>query len=303
MSFEQLMQNARTIREKAVDLAYKENDKPVASQHPDRDALERYFAFIEPLFEPFSRIPDPEKYDPLIADLSAAMQKVMTQTTPITKLSEDVRFNGTNLDKITTDADYLHDWTGEAAEAFKANFLDTFKTISVNHFTALSMMKGVLQAHREMWEKARADIDNIAQNTMDAFDHAHGCGKADVSFGFSVLSAVGTALAAVITIGTGGATAPVVAIGAAAAIGNAGLAGKSTSDASTCDAIINSMKQAVADLTNYIHEVETQQMADRVRALIELMHANKDVLVSARPRLAEMNDRDLIGDNGMGHTG
>ncbi len=63
------------------------------------------------------------------------------------------------------------------------------------------------------------------------------------------------------------------------------------------------MKQAVADLTNDIHEVETQQMADRVRSLIELMHANKDVLVSARPRLAEMNDRDLVGDNGMGHTG
>ncbi|MFI6170777.1 hypothetical protein ACIBCN_28610 [Nocardia sp. NPDC051052] len=303
MSFEQLVEHAHKIKEKAIDLAVKETDRPVASQSADREAITRYFAFIEPLFEPFSRLPDPDKYNPLIADLTAAMQKVMTQSTPITKLSEDVRFVGTNLDKITTDGAYLHDWTGEAATAFKANFLDTFKTISGNQFTALSMMKGVLQAHQEMWRKARTDIDNIAHHTLDAFDHAHGCSKADVSFEFSVLSAVGTALGAIITVGTGGATAPIVAIGAAAAIGNAGLAGKATSDANTCDSIINSMKQAIADLTKYIQEVETQQMANRVRALIEVMHGNKGLLVAARPRLAGMSDRELIGDDGIGHTG
>ncbi|WP_107656015.1 hypothetical protein [Nocardia suismassiliense] len=302
MSFEQLMQDAKNIREQAAKLLARERSG-TAGVYKAEDFMPG-LAYIEPLFEPFSRLPHPDKYNPLIADLTAAMQQLMTQSTPVTKLSQDVKFVETHLDKVTTtDGAYLHDWTGAAATAFKANFLDTFRTISGNQFTALSMMKGVLEAHQEMWRKARTDIDKIAHDTLDVFANAGSCNKADVTFEFSVLSAVGTTLAAIITIATGGATAPVVAIGAAAAVGNAGIAGKATVNASTVSSVLNSMKQAVADLTEYINDVEAQQMADRVRALNEAMHANKDLLVSARPRLAGMSDRDLVGDDGIGHTG
>ncbi|MFI6044709.1 hypothetical protein ACIA8C_23985 [Nocardia sp. NPDC051321] len=306
MTFEQLMQHAHDIKEKAADLAWREYSGKHATAgggNVSREPFRQACAFVEPLFEPFSKMPDPAKYDPLIADLTAAMQKVMTQSTPITKLSQDVAFAGTHLDKITTDSGYLQDWTGEAAMKFKANFLDTFKTISGNQFTALSTMKGVLQAHQEMWSKARTDIDKIAETTIHALDNAWSCGKNQWTFEFSVLSAVGTVASAIITIATGGATAPIVAIGAAASLGSAGVAASNSGSGTTADSIITSMKQAVGDLTNHIHEVETQQMADKVQVLIGAVKGRKDLLASARPQLAGMGDRDLTGNNGMGRPG
>ncbi|GLY36603.1 hypothetical protein Amsp01_026270 [Amycolatopsis sp. NBRC 101858] len=88
--------------------------------------------------------------------------------------------------------------------AFKANFVDTFKTIAGNRFTVLSILKGVLQAHRAMWLKARDDIDKIAENTKNALDNAGGCGKNQWSFDFSVLSAVSAIGGVVIAVVTGG---------------------------------------------------------------------------------------------------
>jgi hypothetical protein len=303
VSFDQLMEHARDITDKAVDLTAKEIAQKKATQsgaNPDRNAIRQSYAFIEAMFEPFSRLPDPARYDPLIADLNAAMGKLNTGSVRTTELSNDVSLTNPHLDKMTTDGGYLQGWTGDAAMAFKANFVDTFKSIAGNQFTVLSILKGVLQAHREMWLKARDDIDKIAENTKNALDNAGGCGKNQWSFDFSVLSAVGAVGGVVVAVVTGG-VVPLAAIGALASVGSAGVAGL-TASGDSAEKIINSMKQAIDELTRHVQEVETQQIADKVRALTEAVQGNKDKLVSARPNLAGMNDRDLVGDGGMGNS-
>lgn len=268
--------------------------------NPDREPIRKSYAFIGSMFEPFSRLPDPARYDPLIADLNAAMARLNTGSVDNTDLSKDVTLANPHLDKMTTDGGYLQGWTGDAAMAFKANFIDAFKTISGNQFTALSTLKGVLQAHREMWVRARDDIDKIAENTKNALDNAGGCGKNQWSFGFSVVSAVVAIGGVVVAVATGGVVA-MAAIGAAASVGGAGVASL-TASGDSVDTIINSMKQAVDELTRHIQEVETQQIAQKVRALTDAVNANKDKIVAARPNLAGMNDRDLTGDSGMGRS-
>jgi hypothetical protein len=303
VSFDQLMEHARDITDKAVDLTAKEIAQKKATQsgaNPDRNAVRQSYAFIEAMFEPFSRLPDPARYDPLIADLNAAMGKLNTGSVRTTELSNDASLTNPHLDKMTTDGGYLQGWTGDAAMAFKANFVDTFKSIAGNQFTVLSILKGVLQAHREMWLKARDDIDKIAENTKNALDNAGGCGKNQWSFDFSVLSAVGAVGGVVVAVVTGG-VVPLAAIGALASVGSAGVAGL-TASGDSAEKIINSMKQAIDELTRHVQEVETQQIADKVRALTEAVQGNKDKLVSARPNLAGMNDRDLVGDRGMGNS-
>ncbi|MGK3199779.1 hypothetical protein [Amycolatopsis sp. MEPSY49] len=303
MSFDQLLQHARDITDKAVDLTEKELAQKGATRsgaNPDRNAIRRHFAFIEAMFEPYSRLPDPAGYDPLIADLNAAMAKLNTGSVNNTELSNDVSFVNPHLDKMTTDGGYLQGWTGDAAMAFKANFVDTFKSVSGNQFTVLSTLKGILQAHREMWLRARADIDKIAENTKNALDNAGGCGKNQWSFEFSVLSAVSAIGGVVVAVATGG-VVPLAAIGALASVGGAGVAGL-TASGDSAETIVNSMRQAVDELGKHIQEVETQQIAQKVFALTDAVNANKDKIVAARPNLAAINDRDLTGDGGMGRS-
>lgn len=297
------MQHAKDITDKAVDLKWKElsgKGATAGAGNPDREPIRQSYAFIGSMFEPFSRLPDPARYDPLIADLNAAMAKLNTGSVHTTQLTNDVSLANPHLDKMTTDGGYLQGWSGDAAMAFKANFIDSFKTVSGNQFSVLSTLKGILQAHREMWLKARDDIDKIAENTKNALDNAGGCGKNQWSFGFSVVSAVVAVGGVVVAVATGG-IVPLVAIGAAASAGSAGVASL-TASGDSVDTIINSMKQAVDELTRHIQEVENQQIAEKVRALTEAVRANKDKIVAARPNLAGMNDLDLTGDSGMGRS-
>ncbi|QWF79449.1 hypothetical protein [Amycolatopsis sp. CA-230715] len=306
MNFDQLMQCAKDINDKALELAMTELSQKKSEKFPgsnEYNQIRQRYAFIEPLFEPFSRLPDPTRYDPLIADLNAAMGNLRTESGQTTELTKDVSLANPHLDKMTTDGGYLQGWNGEAAMAFKANFIDTFKTISGNQFAALSTLKGVLQAHQEMWSTARKDITKIANDTKDALDNAGGCDKNEWSFAFSVLSAVTAVGGVVVTVATAGAGLPVTfpAIGAASSTGSAAIAGI-TASGDSADTIINSMRQAVDDLTKHIQEVETQHIELKIRGLIDCIHGNKDRLVSTRPNLAGMNDRDLTGDRGMGKS-
>jgi hypothetical protein len=116
------------------------------------------------------------------------MGKLNTGSVNNAEFSKDVSLANPHLDKMTTDGSYLQGWTGDAAMAFKANFIDTFKTVSGNQFTMLPTLKGALQAQSDVAQGN--DIDKIAENTKNALDNARGCGKNQWSFGFSTLSAV-----------------------------------------------------------------------------------------------------------------
>ncbi len=115
-----------------------------------------------------------------------------------------------------------------------------------------------------------------------------------------MLSAVSAIGGVVVAVATGG-VVPLAAIGALASVGGAGVAGL-TASGDSAETIVNSMRQAVDELGKHIQQVETQQIAQKVRALTDAVNANKDKIVAARPNLAAMNDRDLTGDSGMGRS-
>ncbi|MFF3228909.1 hypothetical protein ACFYV7_39400 [Nocardia suismassiliense] len=299
MSFPELMKLATDIRIKAQNRTALE----AAAVGMRVDPAKLNFSFIEAAFAPFSQMPDPARYDPLIADLNVAMAELRTDPVPQSGLTAGVVLTDKTLNKMTTAGGYLNSWTGVAAMEFKRNFIDNFKTIADNQFNMLSTMKGALQAHQAMWRSAHEDIKKIAEDTRNALDNMSSCNKNQWTFFFSVMAAVGTISAAGITIITGGATAPVVAIGATASLGSAGVSGKTArSDASgaTVDAILREMHSAINKLTTHIQTVETEQIADKVRVLTALAHNQKHNLISARPQLVGMSDSDLLGKSGMG---
>ncbi|WP_020499006.1 hypothetical protein [Sciscionella marina] len=310
MSYDELMQHAKDIQKKAVEKEgmdqAKVNAQATGGQGVpapvDYDKIEQKYAYIPGLFEPFSRLPDPAGFEPLIDDLQKAMGDLATGATS-NPLAKDVNFANPKLDKMTTAGGYLQGWTGDAAMAFKENFIDPFKTIANNQFTMVSTMKGALEAHQALWKKAREDIDKIAHTTKDALDNAGGCGKNEWSFGFSVLSAVGAVGGVLLTVATGGTGAAVAipAIGALASVGSAGVAGI-TASGDSAEEITKSMKEAVDKLTQHIKDVESKEIAEKVQGILSAANGAKDQLVAKRPKLAGMDDGQLTGDGGMGRS-
>ncbi|PXX53402.1 hypothetical protein DFR70_12713 [Nocardia tenerifensis] len=289
MTYDQLMQHAKEIREKAVE---------VGSQEEPRELAEKRYQHIEPLFEPFSRLPDPAKYDPLIFALKAAMAELNNQSVTHTDLSKDVALQGTDLARMITTGGYLDAWTGDAAIVFKANFIDRFTTISGNQFTAMSVMKGVLEAQQAMWRAARVDIDNIAHVARDALNNSGGYCPANWKYGATVLSAITTVIGVGITAVTGG-VASIAAVGAAATMSNA-MNDAAQLPMNSASAIIGAMTHAIEELFTRIHDAQLQKIVPASRTWVDELHKNRDLMVSARPNLADMNDRELIGRGGMG---
>lgn len=310
MSFAELMRHAKDIAEKAVrmDESDAAQNRALETGGPslsvDRVDFRQKYAFVEPLFEPFSLLPDPAKYDPMLAELLAAMHGVSTggmTTDPITK--EPVMAN-IDLDKMTTAGGFLEGWTGSAAMAFKENFLDTFKTVANNQFILIATMRGAIAAHKEVWSRARTDIDKIAHDTVDALDHAGDpCTKNQWSFTFSVVSAIGSITGVGFAILTAAKVASIAisAIGAGASAGSATIAGI-TASGDSAEVVVNSMKQAIDQLTRHIRESEAA-IEKTVHDIIGAVNSHRELLVAVRPRLAGMPDRELIGDRGMGRPG
>lgn len=307
-TFPQLMQTAREIKSKAVKQAALEqavinsgtSEGAPGPQIPvDYEKIEQKYANIEDLFEPFSKMPDPTRYEPMInVDLTTAMEQLSqdggASTDPIDKTP--IRTN-ISLSKMKTADDYLGGWNGEAALKFKENFLDPFPALTGNQFLLISTMRGALQAHQAMWDRARISIARIAKNTQDALDNVDGCGKNDWSFAFGVLAAVASVGGAFLTAG---ASIPFSAIGAAAAVGSASIAGiTATGGGGSVDAVINSMKHAMDQLRQEVEQTE-QKIAAAVHGITNTVNGQQDYFVAKRPTIAGMQGSDITSSSGMG---
>ena len=303
MSYVELTQHARDIKDAAVDLEGREQrlynaglsggDTPAPPV--DYDKIEQKYAFIEPLFEPYSRLPDPATYSPMSDELRLAMESLSTGQYPTDPINKRPIRSNSKLSSIDTAGDYLASWSGSAAMSFKENFIDTFGSVTANQFVLLSTMKGALDAHRQLWQAARKDIDKIAHTTLDALDNAGNTGKNEWSFVFSVISAV-VALGSIPL--TGGASTGLAAVGAGAAAGSAGGAGLTASGDSAED-ITDSMKQAVGKLTRHIQEKETV-ISEALQKTTGTVSGKRELFIAARPALANLLGGELTADGGMG---
>lgn len=308
MSFDQLMDHAHEIEKSAIETEYQQQMRIASSGGAhggagvmvDRDQIEKkYQGTLDKLFEPFTHIPNPKSYDAAMEYISDAM-KDLSDGKMNDPINDRIFPSNQKFSHIKSASDKIEDWTGEAADKFKTKFIDPFDSVSTNHFLALAVMKGALEAHRKMCDKARDDIDDIAHKTIDGLDNVGSCSQSDVNFAFAIV----TAVAAVGAIPfTGGASAGIAVVGAAGAAGSAGVAGKEAFKASggSAEQVVKSMKQAIDKLTNKIRDNENK-ISKALSDIDEEIKNNKQGFVSARPKLAGMEGDELTSDNGLGRA-
>ncbi|ASU80610.1 hypothetical protein CDG81_22675 [Actinopolyspora erythraea] len=300
MSFDKLMSKAQEIEHSAAETEYFQLAKYGST--PDYGRIkEKYQNCAVPLFEPFTRIPDPENYQGIIDQLHGAMGCLSNgahMRDPIT--GESIGANN-DLRSIETAADDLNDWSGMAAHAFKANFLDPFPAVASNQFLVLGIMKGAVEADREVWTRTRDDIENIADSTLEGLDNVGSCGKSDLEFTLSVASAV----AAVGAIPfTGGASVAFAAVGAASAVGGAAQKGFEAvkKNGGSAEQVVNSMKETIDALTERVGEEqgEITKALNDYAGEVDRQNKADSPFVSARPKLAGMSGSVLTSGKGVG---
>jgi hypothetical protein len=302
MSFEQLMEHASQIKYLATKHAL---DNREAEPEYARNGVDGYYQnLIEPLYKPYSGIPDPGKYKPMIDELSSVMHGLSSGRMSEDPIDKDPYLANPTLDKMHTAGDILDDWTGEAATKFKEKFIDPFPSISTNQFILTGILKAGLEAHQAMWQSTRNDIDKIAHATMDAFDNGC-CDKNTWNVSFTVLSSIGAIGAAILTVSTAGAAAPLAltVIGAAAQVG-ATLPPDSLSDppkggGESALQITNGMKAAIEQLDKVVEKAESE-ITNHIQAITKLVNQSNPYFVAARPALANLPKDELDDDAGLG---
>lgn len=303
MSFEELMLHASDIQFKATKHALGNEEQEAAYA---RNGVDGYYAQVPELFKPFSQMPDPAKYQPMIDDFKHAMRGLSNgeNNDPINTKDAIYPANPT-LTEMTTAKDYLVEWTGQAARQFKEKFLDPFPALARNQFILTAVLKSALEAHQAMWASARSDIDRVAHETMDAFDNGPCCNKNEWNVGFTVLSSVASVGSAVASVATAGATLPITlaAVAAATQVTAAAPPGGVEEKASgeTALQITDAMKRAMDRITRDIGEVEAK-ISQALQSTSQLVAGNTSFFVAARPKLADMPRDGLTGDGGLGHS-
>ncbi|QGK71718.1 hypothetical protein GIY23_21330 [Allosaccharopolyspora coralli] len=300
---EDLMSQAQALEEKAITVAVQElrrkanrGDGPpieIPREHVEQD----YRGRIAPLFEPFTRMPEASSYTGAIEAANDAMKQLSSGEAKDPISGGNILANP-DLARAESAGDTLHDWTGAAADNFKRNFLDKFPYIAQNQFLLLGVLKGALEADQNRWGKADEDIRFLAQAVNDGLDNVLGCGKNELAFTFSVVSAV----AAVGAIPfTGGASAVIAAVGAAGSVGNAGVAASKVvkKPGGSVDQVLKSMEDAIRELTKEIQD-SGGKIAEALNGITGQVQGAKDSFVSPRPALAGMEGDVTTSERGLG---
>ncbi|MFC7483118.1 hypothetical protein ACFQX7_28240 [Luedemannella flava] len=89
----------------------------------------------------------------------------------------------------------LDDWHGHAGQTFLSEFIAPLPTIQQNQFAVATLLRFSLIALKEIWSRARRDIDEIARGTLTALDQLDDCGDNEWSTSFAVIGAVTAVMA------------------------------------------------------------------------------------------------------------
>jgi Holliday junction resolvase RusA-like endonuclease len=211
--------------------------------------------------------------------------------------------------KLHTAGDYLIDWTGRGARAFKQNFLDPFPAISRNQFILSAVLKAALEAHQSMWSAARTDIDNIAHATLDALENRKRCDPNKWTVTFTVIASVAAVAAVPLAAPAAGAAVAagmgrvltVTAVGASSQV-IAAIPPKSKEvkyQGETTRQIVDQMRKAITDLTGAIHDKETM-IQQALNVMNDRVSHNPAYFVAKRPVLADASPKNVTGPDYLG---
>jgi hypothetical protein len=308
MSFENLMAEAAEIRKSAIQhqvsnaMAQAGRGAAYAEKQITAKATSD-FADIPGLYEPFSLMPDPATYNGMIQDLSNVMRTLSSGQANTDPIDGPIYPANPTLHKLSGTQSYLENWTGKAAEDFKRNFIDPFPAVVSNQFLLTAVLKAALEAHKEMWKRARTDIDNIATTTISALDHMDDCGSNDWSMAFTVLGAV-VAIAAV-PVTDGASLFALAAVGSAASVASSAAGSgddhRQRFSGESAGAVISQMRTAIAMLADDINTSE-QKIVKATNDTYGTVAGSRSAFVSNRPMLANANADDIKTDQYLGYA-
>ncbi len=321
MTFDQLMQHAHDIQATAIAKAMDEHGvraapragDPAYLPQPGEDAtrarIAADFADIPSLFEPFTMMPDPTAFDPLIDDLDAAMKYLSSGhlTDPI---SGRVYLENEILTRVGASESYLEEWTGAAADVFRTDFVNTFPAVVMNQFIECAVLRGALEAQKALWTNARDNIDKIAHYTVNALDNMDHCGQNKWTMTWTIVASV-AAVAAVPLSGGASLLGAGTALGATAAVTAVGATGqviaahqvtppKETEyHGETVEVVIEQMRRGVAEAIGEIQHGE-QTIADVLRTMCTAVSRDRDLFVAPRPKLLDATPGTVFDDRYVG---
>jgi hypothetical protein len=307
LTYEQLMQHAyeiqRTANQKTMDLYRKSSDGLSPRQIEEvRVQTEKSFADVPSLFQAFVDTPAPTSFDPIIERIDAALRRLSTGNGPRDTIDGEYYHANEDLDpKMTGVGGFVAGWSGAAAMAFKANFVDRFPAVVRNQFIAAAVLRVALKANREVWVTTRKDIDEIAEKTIEALDGVgRRCGKNDWHVRFTIVSAV--ASLASVSLSGGTLTAATI-LGTASQVG-----GEATDGAQEVEyhgespaGVINSMREAISKLTKDIASSEWE-IKEYLRKAYSIVYNNRGSFVSPRPALIDATASNIKGPRYMGYS-
>ena len=254
---------------------------------------EMKFNEIHSLFNDFLVLPNPGDFDGPMQQVTGTMNALCSKafTDPI---QGDPHPVNTELAAMTVAGNSINEWDGLAAQAFFNNFIVPFEDRTENQFIVASILMNALNAEKELWKRARLNIDDIAHKVKSALDHYDDCGKNDWEIGLSVVGAV-VAIAAIPV--TGGASA--IALGAVASgidVANT-FAGqiedppKNDYSAESVEGVIAKAKQGIEDLKDAVKKAE-QKIVDAMTNSSGTVAGHTEDFVAPRPTLAEQGTKD-----------
>lgn len=304
MTFESLMDHAFDIQKKAVQEAILDlggRSHSLSTMSDEQNAIEAQFADIPALYRPFSEAPDPTSFDGAISELRRALRVISSGQQNNDPINGNIYPANPVLDKLSGSESYIEDWTGAAAMEFKANFVDPFPSVVRNQFIMVAVLKCALEAEKEIWTKARNDIDRVAHDTLTALERMDDCGKNEWTMAFTVVASVAAVAAVPVT---GGASLAIAAVGAASEVAAAAVPDDPPSirfSGETPAAVISQMREAISKLKAEIDGQEAK-IAVAVSGACELVSGNRDLFVPKQPKLAGATPANIRGPAYLGYS-
>jgi uncharacterized protein YukE len=314
MSYEELRQHAARIEElaaleslKKFGMRFVGGRSIPGEEHVDQllvKARDRY-AGVAAMFDPFLYLPDTSALAAMYDQLFLAAEMLATGSGAITDPVHGriVRVSSV-MNKMERVSQTMGTWQGDAAEVFKATFVEPWPAVTANQFSILSIMAGAIAAEKALWDECRRNVDELAHHAIDALETVHECSPKEQTFALSVVASIFSVGAAAVSVSTGGAGTAVALtlVGStAAALGDVPREDppEMRFDAQSVDGLLDQFQAALQRLAEEVNRKE-REIADAMTAATESMVRGSAYFVSARPTLADVGRTDLTTKTGLG---
>lgn len=318
--YQQIMTQARQVQAAAIQHAQREISTMQGSTETSSGAgdlypggPEQYFADIPGLYQPFSQLPDPDAYTSTITALENAMDwiRLSPDSAQLIDRTDGRGMARPEIAKLGSEGDLMPGWNGQAALAFKGDFLGRFPTYTQNQFTLIATLKASAEAHQQLWRSARTDISKIADVHLTALEHS-GCDQNSWVLTFTILSSIAWLPAMPLTAaGLGAAATAVTVVGSVSSMAGSytplAMPNQETTSHSGDSAreIVDQMKTAIDGLYQRIATAQSK-IIDALQSAIETVldaGYKKEYFEAPRPALADMSTTQAKTDQGLGTPG